>query len=45
MSTRPNPSATAILISHSWMPEQPLAVFELLNELRDIVWAIHGNHI
>ena len=39
MSTRPNPSAATILISHWWTPEQALAVFELLNELRDMVWA------
>ena len=45
MSTRPNPSAATILISHWWTPEQALAVFELLNELRDMVRAIHGNHI
>jgi hypothetical protein len=45
MSTRPNPSAAAVLISHWWTPEQALAVFELLNQLRDMIWAIHGNQL
>ena len=45
MSTRPAPPAAAVLIPASWTPEQALAVFELLDELRDRVWAIHGCHI
>jgi hypothetical protein len=45
MSTRPTPPAAAVLIPAAWTPEQALAVFELLDELRDRVWAIHGCHI
>jgi hypothetical protein len=45
MSTRPNPSAAAVFISDWWTPEQALAVSELLDELRDALWAIHGDRI
>jgi hypothetical protein len=45
MSTRPTPPAAAVLIPAAWTPEQALAVFELLDELRDRVWAIHGCQI
>ena len=45
MTTRPTPSAAVVLISDWWTPEQALAVFELLNELRDALWAIHGDRI
>jgi hypothetical protein len=45
VSTRPTPSAAAVLIPASWTPEQALAVFELLDELRDRLWAIHGCQI
>jgi hypothetical protein len=45
MSTRPTPSAAAVLIPASWTPEPALAVFELLDHLRDRVWVIHGCHI
>ncbi len=31
-----------IEIPHSWTPEQALAVFELIDDLRDNVWAIYG---
>jgi hypothetical protein len=44
MTTRPTPPA-AVLIPAAWTPEQALAVFELLAELRDRVWAIHGCQI
>jgi len=45
MTRRPTPPAAAVLIPHWWTPEQALAVFELLNELRDRVWTIHGSQI
>jgi hypothetical protein len=45
MSLPPNPSAAAVLISDWWTPEQALAVFELLSDLRDALWAIHGDRI
>ena len=45
MSTRPMPPAAAVLIPAAWTPEQALAVFELLDELRDALWAIHGCQI
>jgi hypothetical protein len=45
MSPRPNPSAAVVLISDWWTPEQALAVFELLSDLRDALWAIHGDRI
>lgn len=32
----------SITIPEHWSPEQALAVFELLDELRDILWATHG---
>ena len=37
--------AVSVLIPASWTPEQALAVLELLNDLRDALWAIHGCHI
>ena len=45
MSALPTPPASAVLIPASWTPEQALAVFELLDELRDRLWAIHGCQI
>jgi hypothetical protein len=44
MNTRTMP-AVSVLIPASWTPEQALAVLELLNDLRDALWAIHGCHI
>ena len=44
MSIRTTP-AVSVLIPASWTPEQALAVLELLNDLRDALWAIHGCHI
>ena len=35
----------SVLIPASWTPAQALAVLELLNDLRDALWAIHGGHI
>jgi hypothetical protein len=31
-----------IEIPRSWTPEQALAVFELIDHIRDKVWAIYG---
>ena len=45
MSTHLTPSAATVLIPVAWTPDQALAVFELLDELRDRVWAIHGCQI
>jgi len=40
MTTLP---AVSVLIPADWTPEQALAVLELLNGLRDAIWAIHGD--
>jgi hypothetical protein len=32
-------------ISRFWSPEEALAVFELLDDLRDKILAVHGNQI
>jgi hypothetical protein len=45
MSTRPAPPAATVVIPAAWTPEQALAVFELLGELRDRLWAVHGDQI
>ena len=45
MNAHPTPSAVAVLIPTSWTPEQALAVFELLDDLRDRLWALHGDQI
>ena len=42
MNTRTMP-AVSVLIPASWTPEQALAVLELLNDLRDVLCAIHGD--
>jgi len=39
------PWATTIVIPTTWTPEQALAVFELLDDLRDRLWALHGRQI
>jgi hypothetical protein len=44
MNTRTMP-AVSVLIPATWTPEQALAVLELLNDLRDALWAIHGDRI
>ncbi|MGH2871012.1 MAG: hypothetical protein ACRDL5_00935 [Solirubrobacteraceae bacterium] len=44
MNTRTMP-AVSVLIPASWTPEQALAMLELLNDLRDALWAIHGDRI
>jgi hypothetical protein len=33
---------TAVAVPATWTPEQALAVFELLDDLRETVWALHG---
>ena len=35
----------SVLIPTRWTPEQAIAVLELLNELRDALWAAHGERI
>lgn len=47
---KPPPAApplwpTAVTIPTLWTPEQALAVFELLDALRDQVWSLHGRQI
>ena len=37
--------ATAVVIPTLWTPDQALAVFELLDELRDKVWSLYGHQI
>jgi hypothetical protein len=36
---------TAVAIPSLWKPEQALAVFELLDELRDKIWTRYGSQI
>ena len=36
---------TAVAIPTLWTPEQALAVFELLDELRDKIWTRYGDQI
>jgi len=40
MTTLP---AVSVLIPADWTPEQALAVLELLNDLRNAIWAVHGD--
>jgi hypothetical protein len=35
----------AVDIPRSWTPEQALAAFELLSELRDAIWILYGRHV
>jgi len=39
------PWATTIVIPTTWTPEQALAVFELIDDLRDRLWSLHGRQI
>jgi hypothetical protein len=39
------PWATTIVIPTTWTPEQTLAVFELIDDLRDRLWALRGSQI
>ena len=46
VSTVPGPLRSISLeIPASWTPEQALAVFELLDDLRDKVWTLYGLQI
>jgi hypothetical protein len=45
MSAHSKLPAAAVLIPAWWTPEQALAVFELLDVLRDTLWTIHGSQI
>jgi hypothetical protein len=36
---------TAVAIPSLWTPEQALAVFELLDEVRDTIWNLYGGQI
>jgi hypothetical protein len=38
-------AGTPITLPADWSPEQAAAVFEILDELRDRVWAHHGLQI
>ncbi|MEO9190502.1 MAG: hypothetical protein ABI224_10970 [Acetobacteraceae bacterium] len=37
--------ATHVLIPTLWTPEQALAVFELLDDLREKIWTLYGGQI
>jgi len=37
--------ATSVVIPTLWTAEQALAVFELLDDLREKLWAVHGRQI
>jgi hypothetical protein len=37
--------ATTVVIPTTWTPEQALAVFELIDDLREKIWALHGRQI
>ena len=39
------PLVLSVLIPDGWTPEQALAVLELLNDIRDALWALHGDRI
>ena len=39
------PWASTVVIPTTWTPEQALAVFEPLDDLRDRLWAPHGSQI
>jgi hypothetical protein len=50
MKSAPAPTATppwasTVVIPTTWTPEQALAVFELIDDLRDRLWALHGSQI
>lgn len=40
-----HPRPLIVEISHFWSPEEALAVFELIDDLRDKILAVHGNQI
>ena len=37
--------ATTIVIPTTWTPEQALAALELIDDLREKLWALHGRQI
>jgi hypothetical protein len=37
--------ATTVAIPTTWTPQQALAVFELIDDLREKLWALHGRQI
>jgi hypothetical protein len=43
--TRQRVAAGSITLPTHWSPEQAVAVFEILNELREHVWARYGLQI
>ena len=43
--TRPRVAAGSIALPTHWSPEQAVAVFEILDELREHVWARYGLQI
>ena len=43
--TRHRAAARSITLSTHWSPEQAVAVFEILDELREHVWARYGLQI
>jgi hypothetical protein len=50
VKSAPAPAATprwasTVVIPTTWTPEQALAVFELLDDLRDRLWDLHGSQI
>ena len=39
------PLPVSVVVPARWTPEQAIAVLELLNDLRDALWAVHGDRI
>ena len=35
----------AVDIPRHWTPEQALAVFDMISELRDAIWIVYGCHV
>jgi len=35
----------SVVIPAGWTPEQAIAVLELLDDLRDALWVVHGDRI
>lgn len=44
-ATQPARAGLPITVPTDWSPERALAVFEILDELRDRVWARYGQQI
>ncbi len=45
MKRKPNRFTIEFSIPAYWTPEQALAVFELVNDLRDVIWSHYGSRI